>query len=132
MRAPPFSLFPQLDTECRSLVELGVFHIDASLVVALDDALGQGETESPTAFLSGEARGEDTAEMALLNTLAGVLDIDLDTLIGLRHVDVNPALAIHGIDGILAEVLDNPLEERATHAHHDGTLGLVKLDHDML
>ena len=100
-----------------------MLHVDAPLVVALDDALSQREAQTPAALLGGEAGREHAVEVALLDALSGIGHVDVDAFVGLRYVQGDAALAIHGVDGILAEVLDDPLEERTAHAYHDGALG---------
>ena len=44
--------------KCRPFANDRRFHADFALVVVLDDALGQRESEAPAAFLAGEARVE--------------------------------------------------------------------------
>ena len=46
------------DAEGGAVMRFGGFDEEATGMVLLDDALGEGETESPTAFLGGESRGE--------------------------------------------------------------------------
>ena len=78
-------------------------------MVVFYDTTCQRETEAPAAFLCREAGGEDAIVVALGDSFACVFYVNVDTLGCLGDMDADASLAIHGVDGILAEVLDDPL-----------------------
>lgn len=98
----------------------GVFEEEASAVVLVDDASGQGQAEAPAAALGGEAAVEDALLHRGTHALAGVADVDVDVAGVLRAHDGHGAGAFHGVDGVLAEVLYHPLEEVPVQRGYEG------------
>ena len=93
------------------------------MVILLDDALGQRQTETPAALLCGEAGFENVGNVFLADALAGVAHLN-DYALGLfLHPQGNASLTAHGVDGVFAEVLDNPLEERRVDGDNDVLTG---------
>ena len=94
-------------------------------MIFFDDAFSQRESQSPAALLGGEARTEHVADVFLANALACVAHLDDGALGRLFDVERDAAGTFHGIDGILAEVLDDPFEERSVESHDDIVSGEV-------
>ena len=89
----------------------------------MDDSLGQGKAKAPSTLLGGEARHEDCVEMVLGDALSCVgyfQRIAVWLLFGRKG---DGAFAVHGVDGILAEILHHPFEQGGTHVYDERLLG---------
>ena len=104
----------QFDAECGAEAEFGAFDEDFAVVVLFDNAFGKGETESPSALFGGVAWLEDWLEFATFDASTRVGDFDDEIVLEIEEFEVNRTFfALHGIDGIFAEILDDPFEEWA-------------------
>ena len=113
----------ELNTEGCALSDLGIFHVYASIVVFLYDAFGEREPEPPPALFRGIAWGEDGAEAVLGYAFAGVAEVDVDVVAFGGEDSGEGAVAFHSIDGVLADVFDNPFEEVLVDGSNDGSVG---------
>ena len=91
--------------------EFRLFDEDATVVILLDDALGEGESKSPTAFLGGEAGLEYVVEILAGYALAAIGYIYIYVSSVACEFYGDEALATHGVNGIFAEVFDDPFHE---------------------
>ena len=104
-----------------------------ALVILLHDALGQRQPQSPAALLRGEARTEHVGHVFLLDALAVVCHLNGHGVAFLQQPQVYLALAaLHRIYGVLAQVLNHPLEQRGIHLHHYVVAGIVARDEHLL
>ena len=81
-------------------------------MVFLHDALGQGKSLSPSALFGGVAGAEHVADVARGDAFAGVGDFDDYVRTAPEYVQVYATGSCHGVDGVFAEVLDDPFKER--------------------
>ena len=81
-------------------------------MVFLHDALGQGKSLSPSALLGGVAGAEHVADVARGDAFAGVGDFDDYVRTAPEYVQVYATGSCHGVDGVFAEVLNDPFKER--------------------
>ena len=92
-------------------------------MIFFHDAASQREAQSPTALLGGEARCEDILDIFLLYALARIDYLDGNTFILLKQPKVYAPSTLHGINGILAEIFNDPLEKRSIHLYPDIVVG---------
>ena len=72
------------------------------MVIFLNDALGKGESESPTTLLGGKTWTENVGEVFLADALTGVAHLDDGKLGGVFDMEGDGArFALHRVDGIL-------------------------------
>ena len=101
----------------------GVFEEDFAFVVFLNNASGEAKTQTPSALLGREAALEDEFLLGGGDAFAGVAKVYIDdTRFGGDNGSESTA-TLHGVDGVLADVLNDPLEEIAVEGHHDGAVG---------
>ena len=110
---------PQLYPESRTSTYLRVSDIDAAMMIFLYDTFGQGESESPSTFLSRISRHKDTLPVIFGNTLARIGHIYDDKARNLVCGNRNLPFALHRINGILAQVFYDPLKEGRTQLDLD-------------
>ena len=97
------------------------------MVIFFHYALCERQTQSPAAFLRGVARIEDILQVLARDTLAVVADIDDDeTLVGVGG-NLYRTLTLHSIDGILAEILEDPFEKLRIDIDDDFGSGIFYL-----
>ena len=89
------------------------------MVVFLDDALGERQSESPTALFGRIARSEHVFHVFFLDSLARVGHFHDHAPHFHAGKQCDFALAFHCIDGIFAEILDDPLEKRRIQRYDD-------------
>ena len=89
------------DAEGGAVMGFGGFDEETTGMILLDDALGEGETESPTAFLGGEPRGEYLLGCGLGHSATGVGDVEDDGCGTVGEDEGQGAFTLHGVDGIL-------------------------------
>ena len=92
-------------------------------MVLLDDAFDKRQSQSPTALFGRETRVEDVLEVLARDTLAGVLDQDDGIVRTVLDGDVEASLSVHGVNGVLGQVLHHPGKQRL--AQHHAVVGLV-------
>ena len=81
------------------------------MVVLFDDAFGEGESESPAALFGGVAGFEYRLEFVAFDASTRVGDFDYEGVLEIEEFEVDIALfTLHGVDGVFAEILDNPFE----------------------
>ncbi len=103
--------FGEDDAECGADADFGLFDEYAAVVVFFDDAFGEGEAEPPSALFGGEAGLEDGLELFTFDAFAGVGDVYVDVAAGGCYFGGDGAVALHGVDGVFAEVFYDPFEE---------------------
>ena len=81
------------------------------MVILLDNALGERQSQSPAPFLCREARAEDIGDILFPYAFARVCHINGLPSHACADADGYASLSLHGVDGVLAEVLDDPLEQ---------------------
>ena len=101
----------------------GIFEEDASIVVFLNDAPSEGETEAPATLFGGESAFEDVFLLRGGNAFAGVAEVDVDVVAFGGEDCGEGAVAFHSIDGVLADVFDNPFEEVSVDGCYDRSVG---------
>ena len=89
-------------------------------MIFLQDALSQGKSLSPSALLGGVAGAEHVADVARGDAFAGVSDFDYYVRTALEYVQVNATGSCHGVDGVFAEVLDDPFKKRVKNGAKRG------------
>ncbi len=116
----------QLDPDRRSFVDPAVFDEDLALVVILDDAFGEAQTETPAAFFGTVPRPEDIIEILHLDPAAVVRDVETNNavLLGQMKPDLT-VVAVDRVHGILDDVLHDPTKELGVDIRRRG--GLVRL-----
>ena len=115
--------FSQQYAKSGTATGIAFFHEDSPTMVFFDDAFRKRKSQPPTAFLCGEARTKHGAEMLFADAFAGICHIDGDMWAVMINIDGDAALARHGIDGILTQVFDDPLEQGWTDAHLGAIIG---------
>ena len=103
-------LLPQYDPESSALPLLGLPDEKLALMVLSDDAFGKAQPQAPASFFSGKSGFEDLLQVLFGYPLAGIRDIHEDLLFQLLDADRDITLAFNGIQGILQQVLDDPIE----------------------
>ena len=88
-------------------------------MVLLDYPFGQAEAEAPASFFGGEAGFEDLLEIPGGDALTGIGNVDQDLFLLVLDVDGNRPSAFHGVEGVLEQVFDHPVEQRAGDAGGD-------------
>ena len=79
-------------------------------MILFDDAFGKTESESPTPFLCCEAWFEYPDHILFADALTAIGYVD-DHLCGfIPDNNIDSTLAVHGVEGILQQVLDHPVE----------------------
>ena len=78
------------------------------MVEVLDDTSRERESQAPAPFFGSITRAEDGIEPMTLYAFAGVSDINMQFVGILGESDSDVSFAFHGVNGILAEVLDDP------------------------
>ena len=91
------------------LALIPLFDENMAVVILLDNALGERESESPAALLGGKAGLENRLEVAVGNAAPRVGEEDACATRMCLCRNRDAAAGFHGIDGILAEVLHHPL-----------------------
>lgn len=89
-------------------------------MVFLHDALSQGKSQSPSALFGGVAGAEHVADVARGDAFAGVGDFDYYVRTALEYVQVYATGSCHGVDGVFAEVLDDPFKKRVKNGAKRG------------
>ena len=104
----------QFDSEGGAESEFGAFNEDFAVMVLFDNAFGERESESPTTLFGGVAGLEDRFEFVALDATTWVGDFDYEGVLEIEEFEIDCAFfALHGVDGVFAEILDNPFEERS-------------------
>ena len=80
-------------------------------MVFLYDAFGKRQSQSPTTFLCGEARAKHVLYVLVFYALACILHVYHNAAGRGMCLDMYASLATHGVNSILAEVFENPLQE---------------------
>lgn len=75
---------------------------------------------SPFALLGGVAGAEHVADVARGDAFAGVGDFDYYVRTALEYVQVYATGSCHGVDGVFAEVLDDPFKKRVKNGAKRG------------
>ena len=78
-------LLVQFYSERGTFTHFGTFHPNLPMVILLDNAFCQRQTQSPTTLLGGETRAEDVGDVFFLDSLARVRHLDSDTLALVVH-----------------------------------------------
>ena len=99
-----------MDCEGGADAGLGVADEDAPFVVLFDDAFGQGEAETPSAFFGGIAGIEYRLLAFARYASAGIGHGDAGFLPLARGCYGNRTCPVHGVDSILYQVFKHPFE----------------------
>ena len=92
----------KIDFEGRTLPECALFYENMAVVILLDNALGERESESPATLLGGKARLENRLEVAVGNAAPRVGEEDACATRMCLCRNRDAAAGFHSIDGILA------------------------------
>ena len=116
----------QLYAESGAFANFGALNIYFSRVIFLYNALGKRKAESPTAFFGGESGTEHVRNVFLTDSLSCVRDFDYGLRGGVFHMKGDGALlSAHRVDGVLAEVFDDPFEQGGVDSYTNIMVGEV-------
>src|SRR6185312_9043480 len=113
-------LFLHHDTEGRAFAGFRLADEQLPFVVLLDNAFGEAKPQAPAAFFGGEAGFENFRDVARCDALAGIGDVDLDLFFVFGKGDGDGPLAFDGVEGVLEQIFNHPVEQWARDTGHKG------------